>query len=606
MSKVEDVSVTAPLLSSEQKLIKVLKQQNKEQLLRGFFANVRKIVEEKAKYLPKDLGEIERQKITNPYIFFSYAWEPDKSTELKNLQDFLISMKSHLEAAELPVFFDLECMSGEMPRAMNDNIKAAQYVFLFGTLCYGTKTAEGMKTNAREELLFAKEEFKKTKDSDYLQPILLEGKRETIFPGTLFAHDCTSWYSLQHGWSSFDNYITGLTQCSPLGILPTILGLNRKNDFQEYRRNCLEAYRKEYELFRMQLKRIDDLITSHRFQDEKKLSVYSEISEIEEMKLISKNIADQVLIIPETKTNTSSSMTILPKKSSPDEKILKSSPEVIQDSKNKISRQLLPYELKQEPYFFKNQSRNQFDKHIVESLLSYCQQQSNKKIVFIKFFIIIGFISILISQFNNNISADLDLGKIGKIFIFSGFIMAICHNYTINKEIEYIINTIGFNFTRSDAPRSIITTSTSFFRNQTEFSAEEILIKKLSSLREAQGYSFLLKRPSCRQFFIQYTGEYSLEVEAKLFELPPVLKQVLINSGIKSELFEIQENRSNLSFTLKAESHIIDSMIKFLQYAGCNYLSSPSQVQAALFREFKTINHSSIEDEELVVNCVMQ
>jgi serine/threonine protein kinase len=62
--------------------------------------------------------------------------------------------------------------------------------------------------------------------------------------------DCRSWYSLEQGaWKSSEDYIDyikGLTQCEPLGILPCLLGLNRsERSLIQYRRACLQEYKEK-------------------------------------------------------------------------------------------------------------------------------------------------------------------------------------------------------------------------------------------------------------------------------------------------------------------------------------------------------------------------
>ena len=127
---------------------------------------------------------------------------------------------------------------------MRTGIQESQYVLLMGTNRYAERTKSDSDTNVRRELDFALAESKKS--DDFLLPLMLEGDYGTTFPsvGKYLIRDGRSWYSLEQGqWQSLEGYIKEFTQCEPLGILPCLLGLNRRTDHREYRQACLERYK---------------------------------------------------------------------------------------------------------------------------------------------------------------------------------------------------------------------------------------------------------------------------------------------------------------------------------------------------------------------------
>ena len=44
-----------------------------------------------------------------------------------------------------------------------------------------------------------------------------------------------------------------MTECKPLGILPCLLGLNRSDDYTQYREACSKAYRQNQEMLMLEL-----------------------------------------------------------------------------------------------------------------------------------------------------------------------------------------------------------------------------------------------------------------------------------------------------------------------------------------------------------------
>ena len=163
-------------------------------------------------------------------VFISYAWEADDTPKLTHLKTFLKQLETDLTIAGLITFLDLQRMTGNTDEQMRFGIQDSQYVLLIGTNRYAERTKPDNRTNVRKELDFTLAEAKKS--SDFLLPLMLEGEFGTTFPTVSehFIRDCRAWYSLEQGqWQSQENYIKGLTQPEdPIGILPCLLGLNRR------------------------------------------------------------------------------------------------------------------------------------------------------------------------------------------------------------------------------------------------------------------------------------------------------------------------------------------------------------------------------------------
>ncbi len=236
----------------------------RQNLLREFLASIKSIVKEQAKlHLPQSLDELKRSVLTRPQVFLSYAWEPADTPRLTYLQYFLKYLADDFEAAGLIPWFDLQRMTGDLDKQMRIGIQKSQYVLLVGTHRYAERTKLGSDTNVHKELKFALEEYKKRINSDdesadFLMPLMLEGDYGTTFPtvGQYLIHDGRSWYSLEKGqWQSFENYIQQLTQYEPLGILPCLLGLNRRErQLFKYRQACLKYYKQQQDALMDKLK----------------------------------------------------------------------------------------------------------------------------------------------------------------------------------------------------------------------------------------------------------------------------------------------------------------------------------------------------------------
>lgn len=118
-------------------------------------------------------------------------------------------------------------------------------------------TRHERRTNVRKELEFTLAEAKKS--NDFLLPLLLEGDWGTTFPEIskeYLIFDSRTWFSLEQGWLSFEQYIHGLTQLSPLGILPTVLGMSRTKDYPDYRKACRKAYENLYRNLQLELRQL--------------------------------------------------------------------------------------------------------------------------------------------------------------------------------------------------------------------------------------------------------------------------------------------------------------------------------------------------------------
>ncbi|MBS0351375.1 MAG: protein kinase, partial [Proteobacteria bacterium] len=217
----------------------------RQALLKEFLGNVKKMIREQAKlYLPSALDEGQRSIIIQPQVFLSYAWEATGTPKLTHLHSFLKQLAADLAAAGLTPWLDIQRMTGDLDEQMHSGIQESQYVLLIGTNRYAERTGPDSNTNVRKELDFTLAEAKKS--PDFLLPLMLEGDYGTTFPsvGKFLIRDCRSWYSLEQGqWHSQENYIKELTQLEPLGILPCLLGLNRRErSLFKYRQACVKQY----------------------------------------------------------------------------------------------------------------------------------------------------------------------------------------------------------------------------------------------------------------------------------------------------------------------------------------------------------------------------
>ncbi len=227
----------------------IKEQQN---LLKVFLTDVKRMVEDQASlHLPKTLDQAQVLKITRPQVFISYAWEAE-GLRLNHLQLFLSLMYADFEQAGLTPWLDLHQMTGDIEKQMRTGVQESQYVLLIGTLCYAEKTKPDSVTNVYKELKFVQEEYanrvsSKNESADFLLPVMLEGDYKKTFPsvGQHLIRDGRSFLSWENKnfWRSFENYIKELTQFSPVGILPCLLGLNRRNDYRAYRDACLYQYK---------------------------------------------------------------------------------------------------------------------------------------------------------------------------------------------------------------------------------------------------------------------------------------------------------------------------------------------------------------------------
>jgi TPR repeat protein/serine/threonine protein kinase len=217
----------------------------RQALLKDFLGNVKKMIKDQsALHLPKTVEEPQRSTIIQPQVFLSYAWEAS-TPKLTHLQSFLKQLAADLAAAGLTPWLDLQRMTGDLDEQMRAGIQASQYVLLIGTNRYAERTKPDSQTNVRMELDFTLGETKK--NPDLLLPLMLEGDYGTTFPSAVrkfLIRDCRSWYSLEQGqWQSQENYIKELTQSEPLGILPCLLGLNRRErPLLKYRQVCAKQY----------------------------------------------------------------------------------------------------------------------------------------------------------------------------------------------------------------------------------------------------------------------------------------------------------------------------------------------------------------------------
>jgi hypothetical protein len=116
-------------------------------------------------------------------------------------------------------------------------------------------------TNVYKELVFALAEEEKRREhyQDFLLPLMLEGDYVPTFPQLLqyIIRDGRSWYSFKNGgWTSYEDYIKGLTQAGSEGILPCLLGLNRRDDYPDFRESCAKKYKQAQELLMHRLEKL--------------------------------------------------------------------------------------------------------------------------------------------------------------------------------------------------------------------------------------------------------------------------------------------------------------------------------------------------------------
>ena len=237
-------------------LLQKAEHKDQEALLKNFLVAVEKFTQDKATlHLPPTLLESERRAIVHPQVFLSYAWEAAGTDKLKHLQAFLKGLAKDLSASGLEPWLDIERMTGYMDGQMRDNVHKSQYVLLIGTQRYAERTQAGSQTNVRKELDFTLAEAKKS--HDFLLPLLFEGEWGSTFPDiskAFLVRDGRAWFSFEQGqWQAFASYIQELIQLTPLGILPTLLGLNRREDYPVYRKAMLAAYTEQYQGLQAQL-----------------------------------------------------------------------------------------------------------------------------------------------------------------------------------------------------------------------------------------------------------------------------------------------------------------------------------------------------------------
>ncbi len=249
--------------------------QDWQRSLQNFLKIVEKMMKEKAVlHLPKTLDKALRLEITRPRVFLSYAWEDEGTAKLTYLQCFLKQLASDLDAAGLEPWLDILNMRGHVEQQMRAGINSSQYVLLIGTNRYSARTKLGSETNVRKELDFALKQAKIKKSSDFFLPLLFEGEYKTTFIKEInenIVRKCGKWYSLEQGqWKSLMDYIKDLTQFEPLGIIPVLIGLKR-DDFPEYRKACLDAYKQAQVAFMnsLELKQLNSpLIENKRDQSQ--------------------------------------------------------------------------------------------------------------------------------------------------------------------------------------------------------------------------------------------------------------------------------------------------------------------------------------------------
>ncbi len=217
-------------------------------LLNEFLRKIKTMVDGQASLHLKHLDKDQRRLLTQPRVFISHALEANLSL-LHQLIDDLI------KAGFIPLC-NIQRINGNYCRDQTLlDLQDSQYVLLTGTRQYAERTKFGSHDKLRRELDSALK--KAEKSTDFILPLMIEGDYSTIFPGVskFLIQDCRSWYSLkQHQWQSLEDYIKTLTQSQPLGILPRLLGLNRNDDYPQYRQACLELYQSLQEILMRELK----------------------------------------------------------------------------------------------------------------------------------------------------------------------------------------------------------------------------------------------------------------------------------------------------------------------------------------------------------------
>ncbi len=243
--------------------------------LGNFLGKVKKMIKDQAKIHLKSLDSKQLKTITHPQIFLSYAWE-EKPLQLEGLQSLLKIIKEDFENAGLRPWLDLAQMTGELDEKMRLGIQSSQYVLLIGTHRYAARTQPGSNTNVYKELQFTLEEYKRRSSdperADFLLPLMLEGNYNTTFPLLLnqLIRDGRSWYNFEKNeWQSIDNYIKGLTEYEPVGIIPCLLGLTRLNDYPAYREACVEKYKDLQKLLMLELNLKRSKFEKQEFENQK-------------------------------------------------------------------------------------------------------------------------------------------------------------------------------------------------------------------------------------------------------------------------------------------------------------------------------------------------
>ena len=108
---------------------------------------------------------LQKSKISAPSCFISYAWEKDK----EELQGTLAMLKDDLQILDIPTFFDIQDMHGNMRNCMEQILKA-DYVFLIGTPQFKTRIEQDRLYKMSKDTFKA---YKSTKEQfgNYIQNI---------------------------------------------------------------------------------------------------------------------------------------------------------------------------------------------------------------------------------------------------------------------------------------------------------------------------------------------------------------------------------------------------------------------------------------------------
>ncbi len=223
--------------------IQLYELETRRLLLTEFLKNIRQEME--ATF--SKVEESEKQKIVNPIVFFSYAWEEVNTPAFYFLQNFLLRLSKDLETAGLKVWFDIQSLNGDLENQMRENIQKSHFILFFGTRRYSDRTGPDKNTNALKELKFALSEAKKS--NDFMLPLMLEGDFKKTFPDQLKSYLIRDWRNCYEEknklnfWQLEENYVQNLTQYQPLGILPCLLGLNRNDEYRRLRESCFLKYK---------------------------------------------------------------------------------------------------------------------------------------------------------------------------------------------------------------------------------------------------------------------------------------------------------------------------------------------------------------------------